>query len=61
MPGERESWRPCEARRLLVQNLRRFVVVPGVGVRIFPPGNPFSPEEIYGLYDSKSLPPERIC
>ncbi len=22
-----------------------------------PPGNPFSPEEIYRLYDSKSLPP----
>ncbi len=27
--------------------------------RIFPPGNPFPPEEIYGLYDSKSLPPRK--
>ena len=31
----------------------------GVGVRIFPPGNPFPLEEIYGLYDSKSLPPRK--
>ena len=26
---------------------------PGVGVRIFPPGNPFPPEEIYGSYEDR--------
>ena len=31
----------------------------GVGVRIFPPVNPFPPEEIYGSYDSKSIPPRK--
>ncbi len=31
----------------------------GVGVRIFPLGNPFPPEEIYGSYNSKGLPPRK--
>ncbi len=60
MPGE--NWADIQGRGIQFLRLKMFPSdCAGVGGRISPPPeNPFPPEEIYGSYDSKSLPLERI-